>query len=357
MNTHRFVEASKDEEELAVAIASLPKVELHVHLEGATDAETVWEMAQRNRCALPGGSLEGWQECYKFKDLNHFIDVYEAATDVMRTPDDWALMVERFLRNQRRQNIVYSEVFLSASYQIGKLPLDEWIVALMEGATAGEQAHGTRIRFIPDISRHMPDTQEDVLECVLQAAKTGYFIGLGLGGIEAGFPASLFADTFKEARRQGLHVVAHAGETTGPPSVWDAMRQLHAERIGHGIRSLDDPELVECLRQSQLPIEVCPTSNYCLGVVGPDRPHPLRDMVDAGLFCTVNSDDPPMFGTSLIEEYRLLARQGFTLEELQQLNLNAVEASFLADDERNVLHRTIQEHNRSTRPISDVKRH
>ncbi len=318
-------------------VLRMPKVELHVHLEGATDAETVWTMAERNGMPLPGNSLERWKEHYEFKSFNHFIEVYETASTVMKTLDDWKFMVERFLANQSRQNIVYSEVFLSASYQVGKLPLDEWVAAIAEGATIGEQRYDVQARFIPDISRHFPETQQAVLECALEATKTGTFIGLGLGGIETGYPASLFRETYHEARRRGLRVVAHAGETTGPRTIWDAIQILQAERIGHGIRCLDDPALVAELRELQLPLEVCPTSNYCLGVVSRDEPHPLRQMVDAGLCCTVNSDDPPMFGTTLVEEFRRLARQGFSLDELRRLNLNAVESCFLPPEEKHAL--------------------
>jgi len=248
-------------------------------------------------------------------------------------------MVEDFLSNQARQNVRYSEAFLSASLQLGKFPADEWLHALAEGTAAGEARYGSRVRFIPDISRELPDTRHRVLEFALRARSTGLVIGLGLGGPEIGYPPELFADVYGEARRQGLRVVAHAGETGGPPSVWGALDVLGAERIGHGVRCLDDPALVEELRARRTPLEVSPTSNYCLGVVRSDEPHPIRRMVDAGLYCTVNSDDPPMFGTDLNREYRLLAAQGFSWDELWRLNLNAVEAAFLNDEEKASLRR------------------
>ena len=144
----------------------------------------------------------------------------------------------------------------------------------------------------------------------------------------------LFANTYAEARRQGLRVVAHAGEAVGPESIWGALKALKAERIGHGIRCLEDAELVEYLRQQQIPLEVSPQSNYCLGVVDRDRPHPIREMIDRGLYCTVNSDDPAMFATSLTNEYLTLAQQGFSWEELWQLNRNTLEAAFLEDAEK-----------------------
>ena len=162
-------------------------------------------------------------------------------------------------------------------------------------------------------------------------ARLDWGFGLGLGGPEIGFPPEVFADVYAEARRQGLPVVAHAGETGGPESVWGALRTLQAQRIGHGIRCLDDLALVAELRARQTPLEVSPTSNYRLGLVPAGTPHPIGQMVDAGLYCTVNSDDPPMFGTDLNAEYRLLAAQGFSRDELWRLNLNAVEATFLTD--------------------------
>ncbi|MCA9225980.1 MAG: adenosine deaminase, partial [Planctomycetales bacterium] len=178
--------------------------------------------------------------------------------------------------------------------------------------------------------------------CAIEAGKREHFIGLGLGGIENGYPADLFVETFQEAKRHGLHVVAHAGETTGPQTIRDAIQKLGAERIGHGIRCLEDAELVMELCEQRIPLEVCPTSNYCLGLVERGQPHPLRRMVDAGLLCTVNSDDPPMFSTTLNDEYTLLAEQGFSLAELQQLNLNAVDASFLPGDEKSTLRSAIE---------------
>jgi adenosine deaminase len=131
-----------------------------------------------------------------------------------------------------------------------------------------------------------------------------------------------------------LRVVAHAGETTGPAGVWGALQQLQAERIGHGVRALEDPQLVSHLKQTQIPLEVSPVSNYCLKVVPENRPHPIRLLVEQGVYVTVNSDDPPMFSTSLTNEYLLLAKQGFTWAELWQLNLNALHASFLAEDDK-----------------------
>ncbi|WP_119065322.1 adenosine deaminase [Aggregatilinea lenta] len=314
---------------LAQRLQTMPKVEIHVHLEGATDADTVWDMARRNGVALPAASLDEWRAFYEFRDFNHFIQVYMSAAACMQTVDDFVYMTESFIQRQAQQNVRYCEVFLSASLLLDKVPEDELIDAFIEGARNGEAKYGTHVAFIPDIGRNLPDTRFRVLDFVLKGQAKGAFIGLGLGGAEVGFPPELFVDVYEEAQRQGLHLVAHAGETEGPASIWGALRSLHAERIGHGIRALDDDTLVDYLRGTQIPLEVSPKSNYRLKVVPTDQPHPIRELVDRGVYVTVNSDDPPMFSTRLNDEYLLLAQQGFSWDELWQLNLNGLEATFL----------------------------
>jgi adenosine deaminase len=323
--------------EIERRIEAMPKVELHVHLEGATTAETVWEMASRNKVDLPAASLEEWRRFYQFRDFDHFIEVWTAACRTMQALDDWSLMVENFVRNQARQNVRYSEAFVSVSHQVGKFAASEFLRTLQDGAAVGQAKFGSRVRFIADIARHLPHTREKVLEVALQGHEMGTVIGLGLGGKEVGHPPEGFADVYAEARRHGLRVVAHAGETDGPASVRSALHALAAERIGHGVRCLEDPALVAELRARRTPLEVCPTSNYCLGVVPRGQPHPIRQMMDEGLYCTVSSDDPPMFGTDLNAEYRLLAEQGLSWEELWQLNVNGLEAAFLPAGEKAAL--------------------
>ena len=320
--------------ELADRLRAMPKIELHVHLEGATDAATVWELAQRNKVTPPVARLEEWQAMYAFRDFNHFLDVYGFAMQCMQTDDDFTFMVERFLAEQARQNVRYCEVFLSASFMLDNFPQDEVIAVLTEGIKHGKEKYDIELRFIPDIGRQVPETRHKVLDFVLKGFEKGIFIGLGLGGMEVGFPPKLFTDVYDEARRQGLHLLAHAGETVGPESVWGAINDLKVERIGHGVRSAEDPKLLEYLAETQTPLEVCPHSNYRLGVTPLDEPHQMRALVDAGVFCTVNSDDPPMFSTDLTSEYLLFAKQGFSWDELWQLNLNAIKASFLTDEEK-----------------------
>lgn len=242
-----------DKANLAGTIAAMPKAEIHVHLEGALSPNTVWEMATRNKVRLPAKTLEDWRRYYAFRDFPHFIKVYTEASACIQRREDYVQMVEQFCAYQASQHIRYSEVFLSTCLHLKKLPQAALWDALGEGKKIGEAKHGVRLQFIPDISRELPALQTKVLDFALAGKERGLAIGIGLGGLEAEFPPRLFRATFIEARRQGLHVVAHAGEAAGPESIRAALGELGAERIGHGIRCLEDPSLVRDLRKSSDP--------------------------------------------------------------------------------------------------------
>lgn len=326
----------------------MPKVELHVHVEGAQLPETVWAMAQRNGVSLPAGTFEEWRSWYQFRDFAHFIEVYIAASSAMVTAEDFRDMLVAFHAYQASQNIVYSEAFLSASLFVEKIAWPDLLSALRDGLSQGRELHGVDVALIPDIARNFPDTRKRVLDFTLAGQAAGVFIGLGLGGLEAGFPPELFVDEFEEARANGLRVVAHAGEGAGAESVRGALEALHAERIGHGIRCLEDPALVAELAERGTPLEVCPTSNYRTGVVPVGAPHPVLRMLGEGLNVVVGSDDPPMFGTSLTREYEWLASQGVALGRLWERNLAAIEASFLAAEARAQLQARFEQFARAT---------
>jgi adenosine deaminase len=319
------------------ALVAMPKVELHVHVEGAQHPDTVWAMAQRNGVTLPAATLDEWRGFYRYRDFAHFIQVYIAASRAIRTPRDFTDLLVAFHADQAAQHILYTEAFLSASLYVTGFDQAAVLDAIAEGLDRGRAASGVEVRLIPDIARQVPDTQRAVLDFTLAGQKAGVFIGLGLGGLEAGFPPALFTEVFAEARRNGLRVVAHAGEGAGADSVRDAVELLHAERIGHGIRCLEDPTVVALLRDRQLPLEVCPVSNYRTGVVAAGAPHPVFAMLDAGLNVTVHSDDPPMFATTLTDEFRFLARGGVPLARLRSLTVAAAEASFLPEEARRAL--------------------
>jgi adenosine deaminase len=312
----------------------MPKAEIHVHLEGATDAETSYLIARRNDAPLPVDSLEDWRRYFEFRDFPHFIDVYRATTDTIRTTDDLALMIAQFYVFQARQNIRYTECFMSMSLHLRRLPASEILDALAQGIERGTTATDARVAFIADISREDVHTQEAVLDLALRGQKRGLIVGLGLGGLEAEFPPHLFRETYAKAAAAGLHVVAHAGEAAGHDSIRQAVNELNVSRIGHGIRVVESPAFMAEMRARDIAFEVCPVSNYALGSTPKNEPHPIRTMVDAGLRCTLNSDDPAMFSTDLAAQYAVLAQQGFTWDELWSLNCATLDATFLPEPEK-----------------------
>jgi len=309
----------------------MPKVELHVHLEGAIRPATLLQLAQRNGVRLPVQDEEELRDYYRFRDFGHFIAVYEMVTECLRTPDDYRLIAHEFGSECARQHVRYAEVTFTivSNQRHAGLPWQ----AILEGVNAGRaQARaefGVDWGWVFDISRNYPETQDRVVEIALAARDRGV-VALGLGGSEAQFPAELFEQAFARARRANLPRVPHSGENAGPESIWTTLRLLHADRLGHGVRCVEDPALVEHLRTRQVPLELCPTSNVCLGVYPDYAAHPLRQLWDAGLLVTINSDDPALFGTDLNHEYEVLIDHfGFTADELEQVSLNGLRASLL----------------------------
>lgn len=312
----------------------MPKAEIHVHLEGATAPDASYAIARRNAVDLPVSSLEEWKRYFDFRDFPHFIDVYRNTVDTIRTTDDLALMVAQFYVDQARQNVRYSECFISMSLHLRRLTAGEILDALAQGIERGQTVSNARVAFIADISREDPHTQSDVLDLALWGQRRGLIIGLGLGGLEKEFPPHLFRETYARARDAGLHVVAHAGEAAGWESIREGIDELKIERIGHGIRIVDSDDYAAVMREQQIPFEVCPISNYSIGSTPLDQPHPIRRMLDLGLRCTLNSDDPAMFSANLAAQYSLLSTQGFSWDELWQLNRQTLDATFLSDREK-----------------------
>lgn len=327
---------SAEETELDRRFATMPKAEIHVHLEGATAPEASYAIARRNKVDLPVSSIEEWRHYFEFRDFPHFIDVYRNTTDTIRTTDDLALMVAQFYVDQARQNVRYSECFISMSLHLRRLSASEILDALAQGIERGQTVSSARVAFIADISREDPHTQGAVLELALRGMRRGLIIGIGLGGLEKEFPPHLFRETYAKAREAGLHVVAHAGEAAGWESIREAVDELKVARIGHGIRIVDSPEYAAVMRERDIPFEVCPVSNYAIGSTPIDKPHPIRQMADLGIRCTLNSDDPAMFSTNLAAQYSVLAGQGFSWDELWKLNTATLDATFLNPAEKAV---------------------
>jgi aminodeoxyfutalosine deaminase len=326
---------------IAAFISKLPKVELHVHLIGSASVPTVLELARRHPDGGVPTTEEELRKFYEFRDFAHFIDVYRAVSGLITEPEDITDLVRGVARDLAAQNVRYAEMQFGP-YPFRRRGLPDAVVteALDAGTRDALAQHGVRLGYIIEFPGQTADldaipTLRHALEHPPQA-----LVGFGIGGIEEQRAPhqDVIRDVFAAAAAAGLHCVPHAGETTGPETVWEAIEHLHAERIGHGIRSMDDRRLVSYLRERQLPIDVSPTSNVRTRCVTGLEAHPLPRMLADGLFVTLNSDDPPFFGTTLSNEYLVAASGlGFSAAQLAQLAGNAVRASFLDDASKEAL--------------------
>ena len=321
-----------------------PKAELHVHLEGAIQPETLLTLARRNKVELPANSVAELQNWFKYRDFNHFIEIYFAISHCLRTVEDYELITYEFGANMARQHVRYAEITFSPSTHYGlKVPQDTFLGGLKRGRERAQAEFGVEMRWVFDIVRGIEDPNRnrasaDYTTSVALEYKDEGVVALGLGGAEVGYPAERFAPWFERARAGGLHSAPHGGETVGPESIWGAIRALGAERIGHGVRAIEDPELVAYLAEQHIPIELCPTSNIRLGVYPDLAAHPLPRLYAAGVPLTINSDDPPLFNTSLNQEVALLADPfHLPLADINDILLNGVRHSFLPPQEKQAL--------------------
>lgn len=294
-------------------LRSLPKAELHLHLEGAAEAETLCEIT-------PGLSLEEARARMGFSDFAGFLQAFKWVHSCLRRPEHFALVLRRLMERLAAEGVRYAEINLSAGVILWRgLPLDEFFSAIAEEARRGPLS----VRFLFDAVRQFG---REHVEATAEAAvrwKGRGVVGFGIGGDEARGPARLYRDVFEFVRRHGLAAVPHGGETTGPESVWEAL-ECGARRIGHGIRAVEDPALIQELRRRDVPLEICLTSNVRTGAVPRLEDHPVRQLFEAGVPIVLNTDDPAMFATTLVREYEL-ARDafGFRDEELRQLAANS----------------------------------
>ncbi|MEA3337279.1 MAG: adenosine deaminase [Chloroflexota bacterium] len=322
-------------------IQDMPKVELHIHLEGAIEPATLLLLADRNHVALPGDTIDALRTWYQFSDFSHFIDVYLTIQRCLRSADDFSLIAYELGADMARQNIWYREATVtpySHLWQNKGTAAEDIIDGLEDGRRRARRDFDVEIRWIMDIPRNLPPpAAERTAQLAIDWANQGV-VALGLGGNEATSPPGQFAPYFEKALAAGLHSAPHAGETAGPASVWAALRELKAERLGHGVRSIEDPELLAYLKAEQVPLEVNPSSNVCLKVYRNIEQHPIVHLIKMGLLVTVNSDDPPLFDTTLTEEFaKLLNTFELDTGDLETLTLNAARSAFLPVDQRDAL--------------------
>ncbi|MEU4477330.1 adenosine deaminase [Micromonospora sp. NPDC023966] len=323
--------------DLPTFIAGLPKVELHVHHVGSASPRIVAELAARHEGRSPvPADPEALADYFAFRDFAHFIDVYLSVVDLIRDADDVWLLTHEVARELARQQVRYAELTVTPYSHVHRgIPAPAFCEAIEDARKRAEADFGIALRWCFDIPGEagLP-AAEQTLRIALDERPDG-LISFGLGGPEIGVPRPQFKPYFDQARAAGLRSVPHAGETTGPETVWDALRELGAERIGHGISAALDPALLTHLAERRIPLEVCPTSNVRTRAVATIEEHPLPQLVEAGVLVTVNSDDPPMFGTTLNDEYAVAARL-LRLDPagVAALARDAVSAAFLEPAEK-----------------------
>ena len=317
-------------------LRAAPKAELHIHIEGSLEPELIFELAKRNGIALPYASVEALRAAYAFTDLQSFLDVYYAGASVLITEDDFDAMAWAYFERAARDNVVHCEIFFDPQTHTARgIDMGVVIRGLDRAARRAEAELGLSVRLILCFLRHL--SEEDAL-ATLEAALPyrDKFIGVGLDSSEMGHPPEKFERVFARARAAGLRLVAHAGEEGPPAYVWSALDTLHVERIDHGVRCVEDPELVARLARERMPLTVCPLSNVKLCVFDKLDRHNIPALLEAGLCVTVNSDDPAYFGGYVNDNFvqlfeslpQLTARDAYTMLR------NSFEGSFVDDEDK-----------------------
>jgi aminodeoxyfutalosine deaminase len=310
-------------------VAPVPKIELHVHLEATIQPETLLAIAKRNGEALPADTVEGLRELFRFRDFDHFIEVWILTTNCLRREEDFRQVVVDYAGEAKRHGAVYLEAIFSPIERTWRgVSWDEIFSGYCDGAQEARELHGVEVRLTPDITRSAP--LGDAVTLVRQAARyrDRGVVAVGLGGEEAVYPPEPFAPAFRAAREEGLGSVPHAGEVVGPVSIRGALDTLEPDRIRHGITAVEDPALVRELADRGLVLDVTPISNVRTGAVPSLEQHPLPELVRAGVRCSVSTDDPVMFDTDLTREYEAAEALGLEPRMLYETAL----AGALCDD-------------------------
>ena len=312
-------------------VRHLPKAELHLHLEGTIAPETLVELSQNKDAETL--TLEAARDLYHYKDFSGFMLAFKAITERLCTPDDYELITYRMIEALASQGVMHAEVYVSVGvvYYWRRIEFEPLFAGMERGRIRGEKEFGVSVLWIFDAVRHFgPEEAERVFRKAAELMPLHpSIIGIGIGGDERRTGAEPFRELYTEAKKNGLHLTAHAGETVGPEGIWSALN-IGAERIGHALSAGNDPELIEVLATKQVPVEICITSNLRTGCCARLEDHPVREYLENGLMVTLNSDDPALFGSDLCAEY-CLAHTEFqlTLEHLREIAGNSIEASFL----------------------------
>jgi aminodeoxyfutalosine deaminase len=311
---------------------TLPKAELHLHLEGSVATETLVDLRRRHG---KESTLAEAEALYQYKDFLGFLRAFKTLTEDLQTAGDYELITYRFMEQLKAENVLHAEVHVSVGVCLWrKLDFEAIFEGLEHGRERGQKDFGISLLWIFDAVRQFgAEPAQEVFQLAAKFRERNV-VGIGIGGDEVKGPPEIFRDQYAYAADQGLRLTVHAGENAGPESIWGALN-LGAERIGHGLTAGQDPELIEELAGRQIPIEICLTSNLRTGCCGKISDHPVRRYFEQGLMLTLNTDDPAMFATSLSHEYELAQSQfGFTDEHLRELARNSFEASFLPPENK-----------------------
>lgn len=316
-------------------LRTMPKAELHIHIEGSLEPEMIFALAQRNGVTLPYASVEELRAAYAFTNLQSFLDLYYAGASVLLTEQDFYDMGWAYFERARADGVVRAELFFDPqTHTVRGVPMQAVIEGLSRACTDAQARLGISADLILCFLRHL--SEEEAL-ATLEAALPwrDRFIGVGLDSSEVGHPPEKFARAFARARDLGLHLVAHAGEEGPPAYIWSALDMLKVERIDHGVQSIHDPALMQRLVQTQMPLTVCPLSNLKLCVFESLADHNLGQMLDAGVHVTLNSDDPAYFGGYLLENYlQTFAALHLDARHAYKLAANSIEASFAPEADK-----------------------
>ncbi|MEM7746712.1 MAG: adenosine deaminase [Pseudomonadota bacterium] len=320
-------------------IFAMPKVELHVHLEGAIRPATLMHLAAKNGVDLTPKTLEEFDKWYEFVDFPHFAQVFQASSKCIQSAEDVHRITVDFLDGQAEQNIIHTEATYTAftHYKNSGIPFDEQIGAIRGAAHAANARHGITLGVVVDIARGMVSDKEamQTAQWVADCHGDGLVVALGLGGYEKPHPAENYVAPFEFAREAGVPAVVHAGETGGPESIRAAVEKLNAVRVGHCVTALEDFSVISLLGERGIVLEVCPTSNLCIGVADRIESHALPHLLEAGLKVTIGTDDPPIFNTTLVDEYQKVTDAfGYGRDQLIEFNRVAVEAALIAESRR-----------------------
>ena len=323
-------------------VAGLPKIELHVHIEGTLEPELLFALAERNHIELPYPDVDSLRSAYQFTNLKSFLDLYYQGAAVLQTQADFFDLTWAYLLRCQQDNVVHTEIFFDPQTHTQRgISFETVILGIQSALEQGERELGITSRLILCFLRHL--SEESAFATLEQALPFKALIhGIGLDSSELGNPPEKFARVFARAKTEGWRLVAHAGEE-GPASyIWDALDLLHVDRVDHGVRAMDDPLLLARLAAERMPLTVCPLSNTRLCVYATMAEHTILDLLDKGLCVTVNSDDPAYFGGYMGANYQALVDHlQASKEQLRQLALNSVEASWLGDKQKRVLEQRI----------------